>query len=63
MNEYCMARRVLMVEESGGQVRGKPMFCLMDGVKAALSNREMTVEAAKDQCTKDWKERRALVHM
>ena len=34
----------------------------MDGVKVALGNREMTVEAAC-QCAKDRKEYRALVHM
>ena len=35
----------------------------MDGVKmAALGNREMTVEAAR-QCAKDRNEWRALVHM
>ena len=34
----------------------------MDGVKVALGNRGMTVEAAR-QCAKDLKEWRALVHM
>ena len=34
----------------------------MDGVKVALGNRGMTVEAAR-QCAKDRKEWRALVHM
>ena len=34
----------------------------MDGVKMALGNRGMTVEAAR-QCAKDRKERRALVQM
>ena len=34
----------------------------MDGVKVALGNRGMTVEAAK-QSLKDRKEWRALVHM
>ena len=34
----------------------------MDGVKAALGNRGMTVEAAR-QCPKDRKEWRALVHL
>ena len=34
----------------------------MDGVKVALSNRGMTVEAAC-QCAKDQKAWRALVHM
>ena len=34
----------------------------MDGVKVALGNRGMAVEAAQ-QCSKDRKEWRALVHM
>ena len=34
----------------------------MDGVKVALGNRGMTVEAAR-QCAKDRKRWRALVHM
>ena len=34
----------------------------MDGVKVALSNRRMIVEAAR-QCVNDLKEWRALVHM
>ena len=34
----------------------------MDGVKVALGNRGMTVEAAS-KCVKDRKEWRALVHM
>ena len=34
----------------------------MDGVKVALGNRGLTVEAAQ-QCVKDRKEGRALVHM
>ena len=34
----------------------------MDGVKVALGNRGMTVDAAR-QCAKDRKEWRALVHM
>ena len=39
-------QRVLMSEVSGGQVRGRPRFGWMDGVKVALGNRGMTVEAA-----------------
>ena len=39
MDEYCMARRVLMAEVSGGWVRGRPRLGWMDGVKAALGNR------------------------
>ena len=56
-----MARWVLMAEASGGRVRGRPRLGWMDGVKAALGNSRMTVEAA--QCAKDRKEQRALVHM
>ena len=63
MDDYRMARRVLMAEEvSGGRVRGRPRLGWMDGVKVALGNRGMTVEAAR-QCAKDRKEWRALVHM
>ena len=47
MDEYRMARRVLMAEVSGGRVRGRPRFGWMDGVKVALCNRGMTVEAAR----------------
>ena len=62
MDEYRMARRVLMAEVSGGLVRGRPRLGWMDGVKTALGNRGMTVETAR-QCAKDRKEWRALVHM
>ena len=46
-----MARMVLMAEVSGGRVRGRPRLGWMDGVKVALGNRGMTVEAAR-QCAK-----------
>ena len=59
MDEYRMARRVLMAEVSGGRVRGRPRLGWMDGVKVALGNRGMTVEAAR-QCAKERKEWRAL---
>ena len=62
MDEYRMVRRVLMAEVSGGLVRGRPRLGWMDGVKIALDNRGMTVEAAR-QCAKDRKAWRALVHM
>ena len=62
MDNYCMARRVLMAELSGGRVRGRPRLGWMDGVKVALGNRGIMVEAAR-QCAKDRKEWRALVHM
>ena len=54
-----MARRVLMAGVSGGRVRGRPKLGWMDGVKVAVGNRGMTVEAAR-RCAK---ELRALVHM
>ena len=47
MDEYRMARRVLMAKVSGGRVRGRPRLGWMDGVKVALGNRGMTVEAAR----------------
>ena len=62
MDDYRMARRVLMAEVSGRRVRGRPRLGWMDGVKVALGNRRITVEAPR-QCTKDRKEWRALVHM
>ena len=57
-----MARRVLMAEGSVGRVRGRQRLPWIDGVKVALGNKGMTVEAAR-QCAKDRKEWRALVHM
>ena len=62
MDEYRMARRVLMAEVSGLRVRGRPRFGWMDGVKVAFGNRGVTVEAAR-QCAKDREAWRALVHM
>ena len=47
MDEYCIARKVLISEVSGGWVRGRPRLGWMDGVKVALGNRGMTVEAAR----------------
>ena len=41
---------------------GIPRLGWMDGVKVAMGNRGITVEAAR-QCTKDRKECRALVRM
>ena len=61
MDDYRMARRVLMAEVSGGRVRGRLRLGWMDGVKVALG-RGMTVEAAR-QCAKDRKAWRALEHM
>ena len=62
MDEYRMARRVLMAEVSGGRVRGRPRLGWRDGVKVAFGNREATVEAAR-QYAEDRKEWRDLVHM
>ena len=62
MDDYRMARRVLMAEVSVVRVRGRPRLGWMDGVNVAVGNRAMTVEAAR-QCAKDWKVWRALVHM
>ena len=62
MDEYRMARRVLMAEVGGGWVRMRPRLGWMDGVKVALGNRGVTVEAAR-QCAKDQTAWRALVHM
>ena len=62
MDECRMTRSVLMAEVSGGRVRGRPWLFSRDGVKVALGNRGMTVEAER-QCPKDRKEWRALVRM
>ena len=61
MDEYRIARSVLMVEVSGGRERGRQRLGWMDGVKVALGNRG-TVKAAR-QCAKDRKEWRTLVHI
>ena len=57
-----MARRVSMAEVSGGEVRGRPRLGWMDGVKVALGNSGMTVEATR-HCAKERKEYRAQVRM
>ena len=62
IDEHRIVRRVLMAEVSGGRVRGRPRLGWINGVKMALGNRGMTVEAAR-QCAKDRKEWRALAHM
>ena len=51
LDEYRMAKRVLMVEVCGGRVRGRPRLGWMDGVKVVLDNRGTMGEAAR-QCTK-----------
>ena len=54
MDDYRMTRRVLMAEVSGGRVGGKPRLGWMDGVKVALGNRGMTVEAARRVESPSW---------
>ena len=44
MDEYLMARRVLVAEVSGERVRGRQRLGWMDGAKVALGNRGMTVK-------------------
>ena len=60
--ERRLARRVMMAEVSGGRVRGRPRFGWMEGVKVVLSNRGMTMEAAR-RCARDRNEWGALVRM
>ena len=55
MDDCRMARRVLMAEVNGGRVRGRPRLGRTDGVKVALGNRGMTLEAVR-QHAKDRKE-------
>ena len=62
IDEYRMARRVLMAELSGIRVRERQRIGWTDVLKVALGNRGITVEAAR-QCGYDRKEWRALVHM
>ena len=47
MDDYRMARRVLMAEVSGERVRERPRLGGMDGVKVALGTRGTTVEAGE----------------
>ena len=53
---------MLTAEVSGGRLQSKPRLGWMDGGKAALGNRGMTVEVAR-QCAQDTIEWRALVHV
>ena len=46
MDEYRIARRVLMADINEGRVREKPRLGWMDGVKMASGSRGMKVEAA-----------------
>ena len=62
IDEYRMARRLLMAEVSGGRVRFSRRLGWINGVKVAKGNRGMTVESAC-QCAKDRKEWRVVIHM
>ena len=62
IDEYRMARRVLMAEVSRDQVRDRPRLGWLDGVKVTFGKRGMTVEVTR-QCEEKRKEWRALVHM
>ena len=44
MDEYRMARRMLILEVSGGQVPSRPRLGWIDGVKVELSSRGMAAE-------------------
>ena len=57
-----MARRVLIGRSQWRTGTRETELGWMDGVKVALGNRGMAVEAER-QCAKDRKEWRALVHM
>ena len=47
MDEGRLARRVMTAEVNGGLARGTPRFVCMEGVKVALGDRGMTVEAVR----------------
>ena len=47
MNAYCMARRVLTDEVSGGRVSGIPRLGWMDVVNVSLGSRGLTVEVSR----------------
>ena len=46
-NEYRMARKVLMVNVSGGRVQGRQRLGWMDGVKMTLGSTGMMMEAVR----------------
>ena len=66
MDKYCMARRVLMTEVSGGRVRRRDLSVFEAGwraMKVALGiSRGMTREAGR-RSSEDRKKLRALVQM
>ena len=59
---YQKYRRVLMMEVIRGQVLGRLRLGWMDGMNVVFGSIGMMVEA-EQQCWKDRKESRALMHM
>ena len=51
MDEYLMAKRLLMADVSRGRARGRKRLGWMDDTKVALGSRGMAVEAPR-QCSK-----------
>ena len=47
MDDYRMARRVLMAEVTGGRGLGRQRLGWMDGLKVALGTRGNSMEAAR----------------
>ena len=62
IDDYRMARRVLMAEVTLGLELGRLTLGWMDGLKVALCSRGMTVESER-QCEIDRKKWRALLHI
>ena len=52
MDEGRLTRRVMKAEVNGWRVRDRPRFGWIEGVKVALGNRGMAVEAAR-RCARD----------
>ena len=47
LDAYRMTIRVLMVDESGDRVLGRPRLGCMDGVKVSLGSRGMAMEISR----------------
>ena len=62
LDEYRIARRVLMAEGSGGRVRGRPRLGWMDDVNVALEKEEWQWRL-RDNARKIRREWRALVYL
>ena len=62
IDDYRMARKVLMAEVSGGRVRSETEVRLDGWCEGGVRQQRNDGEAAR-QCAKDRKAWRALVHM